>query len=67
MDGKTERDRLMTAEEVATYLGYALGTIYNKVQAGEIPHKRLGRTIRFRRSDIDAWIEEHAQAARASA
>ena len=60
-------DRLMTAEEVAAYLGYALGTVYNKVQAGEIPHKRLGRAIRFRRSEIDAWIEENAQAARAGA
>lgn len=60
-------DRLMTAEEVATYLGYALGTVYNKVQAGEIPHKRLGRAIRFRRSEIDAWIEDNAQAVKASA
>ena len=51
---------LMKIEAAAAYLGYTVGTLYNKVAAGEVPHIRLGRAIRFRRSDLDAWIDEQA-------
>lgn len=51
-------DRLMTAKEAAVYLGYAEGTVRNKVSAGEIPYVKLASgALRFRRSDLDAWIE----------
>ena len=36
----------------------AEGTVYNKVNAGEIPFRRLGRTVRFRKSELDRWIVE---------
>lgn len=62
---ETNAERLMTVEEAAAYLGYAVGTLYNKVQAGEIPHKKLGRAVRFRRSELDTWVEEQTAAARA--
>lgn len=51
-------DRLLTAEEVAAYLGVATGTIYNKASRDEIPFVKVGRSLRFRRSEIDAWIDE---------
>lgn len=48
----------ITAEEAAKHLGYALGTLYNKIADGEgIPHRKLGRSFRFRRSELDAWVE----------
>jgi len=50
-------DGLMTVPEVAKYLGYTEGTIYQKVSKGEIPHLKLGRSVRFRRSEIDEWVE----------
>ena len=53
-------DRLLTAEEIADYLGYSVRTIYDKVQRDQIPHIRLGRTVRFRRAQIDAWIAGEA-------
>ena len=62
----TEKDatpgRYLTAQEAAAYLGYAIGTLYNKCVAGEIPHLRLGRHLRFRHSDLDAWVAEQNQA-----
>lgn len=58
-------DRLLTVADVAEYLGLSVGTIYNKVSAGEIPHIRLGRTLRFRLSEIDAWIAEQDAARKA--
>ena len=48
----------ITAEEAAAHLGYALGTLYNKITDGAgIPHRKLGRHLRFRRSELDAWVE----------
>lgn len=48
----------ITAEEAADHLGYAIGTLYNKVADGSgPPHRRLGRNLRFRRSELDAWVE----------
>lgn len=48
----------ITAEDAAAHLGYAVGTLYNKIAAGEaIPHRKLGRHLRFRRSELDAWVE----------
>lgn len=58
-------DRLLTAGEAATYLGYKEGTVRNKAAAGEIPKVKLGTALRFRRSELDRWIAERdAQAKR---
>ena len=48
---------LMSLPQVARYLGMKERTIYNWVQAGKIPAFKLGATWRFRRSEIDAWLE----------
>lgn len=53
-------ERLLRVDEAAAFLGYAVGTVYNKVQAGELPHVRIGRTLRFRRADLEALIEAGA-------
>jgi excisionase family DNA binding protein len=51
-------EQLMTARELADYLGVAYDWVIDKWEAGEIPGFRLGhRTLRFRRSEIDAWME----------
>lgn len=60
-----DSDRLMPVQEAAQYLGYAVNTLYDKVQADEIPHIRLGRSIRFRKSELDDWIEEQRRLAKA--
>lgn len=58
----TEKEKadggLMTVPEVADYLGYTEGTIYQKVSRGEIPFVKLGRSVRFRRSEIDEWVDD---------
>lgn len=70
MDGNTIHDPLLTPEEAANYLGFALQTVYNKASAGELPSKKLGRALRFRLSELNRWIEEEdakAKAARSEA
>lgn len=59
----------MTAREAAAYLGYKLQTLYNKVAAGEIkPSARISkRVLRFRKSDLDAWVAAQAEEAAAAA
>lgn len=49
--------QLMTLPEIATYLGMAERTIYVWVQQKKIPAFKLGASWRFRRSEIDAWLE----------
>lgn len=43
-------------DEAAEYLSMPLGTLRNKVSAGEIPHYKRGRIVRFRRSELDAYM-----------
>lgn len=49
----------MDVEEVAAYLGFSVDTIYNKVQAREIPHTRIGNTLRFTKWTINAWLDRN--------
>ena len=48
---------LLTIEKLSTYLSLKQKNIYAKVEAGDIPHYRIGRLIRFRLDEIDAWLE----------
>jgi excisionase family DNA binding protein len=59
-------DEMLTYHAVSELLGIKLGTLYSMVARKEIPHVRLGpRLIRFRRSELDAWIRERSVAASA--
>lgn len=46
----------MTIEQLAAYLSVAVGTIYKKVQAREIPFTKIGNLLRFTRPSIDTWL-----------
>ena len=50
-------EQLLTVEEVADWLRYTPGTIRQKVKLREIPFTRVGGRTRFRRADIEAWLE----------
>jgi excisionase family DNA binding protein len=47
--------RFLSIEEVSQYLNIKLKTLYSRVP--EIPHYRVGRLIRFKKEDIDQWME----------
>lgn len=63
----------LTTEEVLEYLQVNLRTVYRLIKAGKIPAVRVGRQWRFRKRDIDAWLDaqrprgERAAAAAAGA
>ncbi len=50
--------RLLTAPQVASYLGLALQTVRNR--SAEIPGRKcIGRRVVFDRLAIDRWIEKN--------
>ncbi len=49
---------VMTVIEVAEYLRINPQTVYRKAKSGEIPVIRIGRVIRFRRTELEAWLSK---------
>jgi excisionase family DNA binding protein len=47
----------LTTEEVLDYLQVNLRTVYRLIKTKRIPAVRVGRQWRFKKSDIDAWLE----------
>jgi excisionase family DNA binding protein len=47
----------LTTEEILEYLQVNLRTVYRLIKAGKIPAVRVGRQWRFRKRDIDAWLD----------
>jgi excisionase family DNA binding protein len=45
-------DEVMIASEVATLLKLHVKTVYKLFETGDIPGKRIGRSVRFRRVDV---------------
>ena len=52
------RDEILTLKEVAAYLKLAEKTAYKLAAAGKLPGFKVGGSWRFKREDIDLWIEE---------
>jgi excisionase family DNA binding protein len=52
----------MTVREVATYLNVNEKTVYRLAQRRELPGFKVAGAWRFRREDIDRWIEVQKQA-----
>jgi len=50
-------DRLLSARELAEYLGFQAGTIVDWAEAGTVPAFKLGGKLRFRLSEVEAWLE----------
>ena len=47
---------IMTIEEVAVYLRVSERTVYDWAQKGKLPGGKLGTTWRFKRADIEGWV-----------
>ncbi len=47
---------VLTADEVAEFLGVDRNTVYEYANRGQIPHQRLGRRLLFSRSALIVWL-----------
>lgn len=50
--------RLMDFEEAKEYLKLAKSTFYRLLESGQIPASKVGRQWRFKKEEIDKWLEE---------
>ncbi len=57
-DKENPLEKLMTLQEVADYLQIKERTIYQWAQMDKIPGFKLGSAWRFKKSELDLWIEE---------
>lgn len=51
---------LLTAKQLAEYLQLSSRSIYRLLEGGRFPATKIGGQWRFRKSDIDAWIDLNA-------
>ncbi|MCL1928880.1 MAG: PTS sugar transporter subunit IIA [Treponema sp.] len=47
---------ILTLDEVAKYLRVSERTVYDWAQKGEIPSGKIGTVWRFKKSDIEQWV-----------
>lgn len=52
-----EEGQFMTVQGVAQYLRMKPLAVYRKVKRKEIPSLRAERSIRFRKDEIDTWLQ----------
>jgi excisionase family DNA binding protein len=52
-------NRWLSVDEVAEYLGVKRFTVYKWVKRYNLPAHKIGRLLKFRRSEIDEWVESH--------
>ncbi len=50
-------DKIFTVESLAEYLGVGKSWVYGNMR--QIPHFKVGRFPRFRKRQIDKWLEQH--------
>lgn len=51
----------LNVKGVSEYLTLKASSIYSLVEEKKIPHYRIGKQIRFKKSDIDEWMEQQKQ------
>jgi PTS system nitrogen regulatory IIA component len=51
-------DDILTLEEVAKYLRVSERTVYDCAQKGEIPAGKIRTAWRFKKSEIDKWVND---------
>lgn len=54
----TMADDILTIEEVAKYLRVSERTVYDWAQKGEIPAGKIGTVWRFKKEEIEKWVNE---------
>lgn len=58
---------IMTIEEVAAYLRVSERTVYDWAQKGDLPGGKLGTTWRFKREDVENWVNSRLSSKPANA
>ena len=57
-------EAILTIEEVAHYLRVSERTVYDWAQKGEIPSGKIGTVWRFKKAEIEQWVNDRLSANR---
>jgi putative molybdopterin biosynthesis protein len=55
---KGNNHKIMTVQEVASYLRISRFSVYNLVKRGELPAMKILNKLRFDRETVDEFLEE---------
>jgi excisionase family DNA binding protein len=55
--GQDEQNEWMSTDAASGYLGVSAATLYRLVDQGLLAAYRPSRSLRFRRADLDAYLE----------
>ena len=58
MSGVDQLDPVLTIRETAEYLKLSKSKVYLMVKRKEIPHLKMGKSVRIRQSDLQEWLEQ---------
>jgi len=50
-------DRWLSVDDIASYLGIKRDTVYKWISEKQMPAHRMGRLWKFRKKQVDAWVE----------
>ncbi len=57
---QTEKESLWTKRELAEFLNVGVKTIDKWVCSKSIPFLKLGRSVRFRRREVELWLQQRS-------
>lgn len=55
---QTQLEPLKSVEEIAAYLKITTRTVYRLITEGDMPHRKIGGSIRFDMAEIEAWSKK---------
>ena len=61
METKGLQDDIMTIDQLCAWLQLKKSFVYDLTSSNRIPFIKIGRHLRFRRSDIIGWLDEKTQ------
>jgi len=50
-------NRWLSVDEIGRYLGVSSDTVYRWIDKQDMPAHRVGRLWKFKKEQVDAWIE----------
>jgi len=56
-------DRWLSVDEICNYLGIGKDTVYKWIDKHGMPAHRMGRLWKFKKDQVDAWVEAGGAAA----
>lgn len=57
LSGRAEDDAILDIDGLAKYLNVKSNWIYQQTHLNAIPYHKLGSQLRFRKRDIDKWLD----------